>query len=81
MFKLLRGTYKRFRGFSIIGEKPYVSICNFQAENGDMHAAIEISGSDMKDRFILLIPIDRVDSVIERLQECKRLNSKRAPAQ
>ena len=84
MFKLLHGKIKYSRGFRILAEQTYVQIglLGFKLTGNDdtseSHITIRLwSGND---DYTLVIPDDKVDSVIARLQEAKANKERNARA-
>lgn len=79
MFKLLHSKTKYGRGIKILAERTYVMIGlislklagdNTGYDKGNV--SIEIWSDTSRDRYTLIIPDDKVESVCERLLEAKR---------
>src|SRR5262245_2658779 len=69
-FKLERRTNKRNRGMKLVAEREYVGISNYSTTiDSSLEACIDLRGAD--ERYTLVIPADKLQSVIDRLEECK----------
>jgi hypothetical protein len=84
-FKLYRAATKRSKGYKPVAAEQYVRVSGSAVQEpvnaeglGDFlkGAGIEIYGEG--EKFLLLIPFDRLDSVIERLVDAKDKHDRQA---
>lgn len=83
MFKLLHGKNKYSRGIKILVEAAYVGIGLYgfkirHDESNETSTDVTIDLQSGNDRYYLTIPDDKLDSVIQRLQEAKARKERNA---